>query len=233
MSFLRTLNDALGMKIPPGAAVLLTFSKRLHSLYMLRLFNDCWAVFFLYLSILTICARRRALGTILFRCVALPRCGNCQWRFSITHCLRSLAISVKMSVLLMLPAWGLVMLLEEGLLRTVLLGGSLLAVQVRERDFAANAGSADYTDVDLVSHRLDWVGLSSLTTGDLMLHEHSTFHAFSCISGQSIGVSFQRTSFSAAPLLSYSFCAMSLSYGGPSTSCAAVGAVCDACCKRL
>jgi len=36
---------------PPWLAIVCVLSKRLHSLYMLRLFNDCWCVAFTLASI--------------------------------------------------------------------------------------------------------------------------------------------------------------------------------------
>lgn len=39
--------------VPNWLVLLLPLSKRLHSIYALRMFNDCWAVFFSQLAILT------------------------------------------------------------------------------------------------------------------------------------------------------------------------------------
>src|ERR1700753_2616648 len=38
-------------RVPPYVFPLLILSKRLHSIFILRLFNDCFAVFFLFLAI--------------------------------------------------------------------------------------------------------------------------------------------------------------------------------------
>ncbi|GAA5946195.1 hypothetical protein JCM1841_004543 [Sporobolomyces salmonicolor] len=80
-----------GRRVPPYALIFLTISKRLHSLYVLRMFNDCIAMFFLYAAVCMYSTeggsrrevgRRWIWGTLLF----------------------SLALSVKMSILLFLPA---------------------------------------------------------------------------------------------------------------------------------
>ncbi|GAA5966406.1 hypothetical protein JCM21900_006173 [Sporobolomyces salmonicolor] len=80
-----------GRRVPPYALIFLTISKRLHSLYVLRMFNDCIAMLFLYAAVCMYSTeggsrrevgRRWIWGTLLF----------------------SLALSVKMSILLFLPA---------------------------------------------------------------------------------------------------------------------------------
>ena len=53
--------------IPNYALNLLPLSKRLHSIYMLRLFNDCWSVVAMQASMLAFGANRDILGTLLFR----------------------------------------------------------------------------------------------------------------------------------------------------------------------
>jgi alpha-1,3-mannosyltransferase len=67
---------------PPWALVLLTLSKRIHSIYILRLFNDCWAAAGAYAAVLLLCRSRWAAAIVVF----------------------SAAVSIKMNVLLMAPA---------------------------------------------------------------------------------------------------------------------------------
>eukprot|EP00937_MAST-01D_sp_MAST-1D-sp2_P000831 g831.t1 len=79
--------------MPPWALLLLCVSKRMHSLYVLRLFNDCWAMLLLYaaLFVFTRARPRWYAGCALF----------------------SLAVAVKANVLLFAP--GLAVLLTEAL----------------------------------------------------------------------------------------------------------------------
>lgn len=81
-------------RIPPYALVFLTLSKRVHSLYVLRLFNDCLSMFFLYcaLSCYVEGNRPNSAGS------------NRSARWIIGTCFFSLALSIKMSILLFLPA---------------------------------------------------------------------------------------------------------------------------------
>jgi len=72
---------------PPYIFPLLVLSRRLHSIFLLRLFNDGFAVFFLFLAIF--CYQRR------------------WWTFgSVAY---SVGLGVKMSLLLALPAIGVVL----------------------------------------------------------------------------------------------------------------------------
>lgn len=82
--------------VPPWALCFLCLSKRLHSIYMLRLFNDCFAMLFAYLSILSFQSQGWMLGLTLF----------------------SIGVSVKMNVLLMAPSLFLLMLQTTTLTRT-------------------------------------------------------------------------------------------------------------------
>ncbi|KAI9789966.1 MAG: dolichyl-P-Man:Man(5)GlcNAc(2)-PP-dolichol alpha-1,3-mannosyltransferase [Piccolia ochrophora] len=75
------------VQAPPYVFPLLVLSKRLHSIYLLRLFNDCFAVGALFLAILAYQKRAWALGSIAY----------------------SAALSIKMSVLLALPAVGILL----------------------------------------------------------------------------------------------------------------------------
>ena len=67
--------------MPPWTLALLCLSKRLHSIFVLRLFNDCWAMALAYLATNFLIERRVAPAIGLF----------------------SLAVSIKMNVLLFAP----------------------------------------------------------------------------------------------------------------------------------
>lgn len=71
---------------------MLVLSKRLHSIFVLRCFNDCFAVLFLWLAIYAYQRRMYTVGSILF----------------------SLGVGVKMSLLLSLPAVAIIILLTKG-----------------------------------------------------------------------------------------------------------------------
>ena len=73
---------------PPYVFALLMLSKRLHSIFVLRLFNDCFAVLGLFSAIYFYQAGLFTFGSLAF----------------------SLAVSIKMSILLAAPAVGLVLL---------------------------------------------------------------------------------------------------------------------------
>ncbi|PNY01398.1 dol-P-Glc:Glc(2)Man(9)GlcNAc(2)-PP-Dol alpha-1,2-glucosyltransferase-like protein, partial [Trifolium pratense] len=76
------------MKLPWWALCLLSLSKRVHSIFVLRLFNDCVAMTLLHAALLFLMHRRWNLGLIVF----------------------SVAVSVKMNVLLYAPPLLLLML---------------------------------------------------------------------------------------------------------------------------
>lgn len=71
---------------------MLILSKRLHSIFVLRCFNDCFAVLFLWLAIYLFQRRAWTLGTLAY----------------------TLGLGVKMSLLLVLPAVGVVLFLGRG-----------------------------------------------------------------------------------------------------------------------
>ncbi|KAF4962919.1 hypothetical protein FSARC_9032 [Fusarium sarcochroum] len=79
-------------KVPPYIFPLLILSKRLHSIFVLRCFNDCFAVFFLWLTIFFFQRRNWTFGCIVYA-----------W-----------GLGIKMSLLLVLPATGVVLFIGRG-----------------------------------------------------------------------------------------------------------------------
>ncbi|KAF1919529.1 Lethal(2)neighbour of Tid protein [Ampelomyces quisqualis] len=79
-------------KVPPYVFPLLILSKRLHSIFVLRLFNDCFAVLGLFAAIYAYQRDQWHLGSFLF----------------------ATGLNVKMSLLLPLPAMGVLMTQKLG-----------------------------------------------------------------------------------------------------------------------
>ncbi|KAK6957620.1 dolichyl-P-Man:Man(5)GlcNAc(2)-PP-dolichol alpha-1,3-mannosyltransferase [Daldinia eschscholtzii] len=79
-------------KVPPYVFPLLILSKRLHSVFVLRCFNDCFAAFFLWLAIFLFQRRAWTAGSIVY----------------------SWGVGIKMTLLLVLPAVGVVLFLGRG-----------------------------------------------------------------------------------------------------------------------
>lgn len=94
---------------PPYMFPLLILSKRLHSIFLLRLFNDGFAVFLLFLAIYCYQKRMWTLGSVAY----------------------SMGLGVKMSLLLALPAIGMV--LWQGMGRDRALKQALLMGQLQVR----------------------------------------------------------------------------------------------------
>eukprot|EP00039_Didymoeca_costata_P013387 m.203095 g.203095 ORF g.203095 m.203095 type:complete len:422 (+) comp15756_c0_seq5:4126-5391(+) len=85
-------------KFPPIALMYMSFtSYRVHSIFVLRLFNDPIAMIFLYAAIHCVLSRRWYIGCLLF----------------------SLGVSIKMNVLLYAPALGLMMVISLGVWGTL------------------------------------------------------------------------------------------------------------------
>lgn len=80
----------------------------MHSIYSLRLFNDPVSMLFMYVSIYFLQRSRYVLACILY----------------------SVAMSVKMNILLFLPVFGLIVLGNVGLKKTFFLFGLICAIQV-------------------------------------------------------------------------------------------------------
>ncbi|KAM7186327.1 ALG3 domain containing protein [Rhypophila sp. PSN 637] len=113
MLYLTTLSIVMicywQAKVPPYVFPLLILSKRLHSIFVLRCFNDCFAVLFLFVSILCLQRRRWQLGALFY----------------------TLGVGIKMTLLLALPAVGVVIFLgTASLAKSLELLVMMVAVQV-------------------------------------------------------------------------------------------------------
>jgi alpha-1,3-mannosyltransferase len=84
-------------KVPPYIYPLLIMSKRLHSIFMLRMFNDCFTVLFLFLAIYSFQRRWWHVGSLFYSC----------------------GLGVKMNLLLVLPPLGFIFLQALGIDRSV------------------------------------------------------------------------------------------------------------------
>ena len=82
---------------PPYLLIFLILSKRIHSIFMLRCFNDCFAMFFLYFAIVFLIKNKWFIGVTMI----------------------NIGISIKMNILLFLPAIG-ILLLERFRIDTVI-----------------------------------------------------------------------------------------------------------------
>lgn len=87
------------LNIPPGYAIFAILSKRLHSVYVLRLFNDCFTTLFMSLAVLVmiLCAKYKIRGFLVL----------------IGSSFYSMAVSIKMNALLYLPGVLLTIYLLE------------------------------------------------------------------------------------------------------------------------
>ncbi|KAM7211802.1 fad dependent oxidoreductase [Rhypophila decipiens] len=95
--------------VPPYVFLLLILSKRLHSIFVLRCFNDCFAVLFFWLAILAFQRRKWQIGALLY----------------------TLGVGIKMTLLLALPAVGVVIFLGTASLgKSLELLVMMVAVQV-------------------------------------------------------------------------------------------------------
>ncbi|KAK6495466.1 dolichyl-P-Man:Man(5)GlcNAc(2)-PP-dolichol alpha-1,3-mannosyltransferase [Arthrobotrys musiformis] len=94
---------------PPWILCLLVLSKRLHSIYLLRFFNDCFSTLLIFASIFLVQSRQYTLSAVLY----------------------SLSVGVKMSSLLYLPALGLIFVLSTGSTgKAIRLATLILQIQV-------------------------------------------------------------------------------------------------------
>lgn len=65
--YLVNADLTIHLQFPPVALLALVVSKRLHSIYVLRLFNDCVAMLVFYIALLALCYKRWNVGALFFR----------------------------------------------------------------------------------------------------------------------------------------------------------------------
>ncbi|CAN8102482.1 unnamed protein product [Discula destructiva] len=94
-------------KAPPYVLPMLILSKRLHSIFMLRCFNDCFAALFLWIGVLFFQNGSWLTGSLIY----------------------SWGVGVKMVLLLVLPIVGILIFFTQGILGTVWTLGSMGALQ--------------------------------------------------------------------------------------------------------
>ncbi|CAG8239135.1 unnamed protein product [Penicillium salamii] len=93
---------------PPYLFPLLALSKRLHSIFVLRLFNDGFAAFAMWVAIY-LCLKRKWVA------------GIAVW---------SIGVAIKMTLVLLVPAIAVITLLSLGLTRSISLGAMAFLVQI-------------------------------------------------------------------------------------------------------
>ena len=103
------LTDDLWKQVPPYVFPLLILSKRMHSIFVLRCFNDCFAVLGLFSAIYSYQTENWHLGSFFY----------------------TTGLNVKMSLLLPLPAMGITMLQALGSGEAITQAMIILQVSVR------------------------------------------------------------------------------------------------------
>ncbi|KAJ5327299.1 hypothetical protein MYU51_017821 [Penicillium brevicompactum] len=93
---------------PPYLFPLLALSKRLHSIFVLRLFNDGFAAFAMWVAIYLCLKRRWGAGIAV-------------WSFG---------VAIKMTLVLLVPAIAAITLLSLGLMRSISLGVMAVLIQI-------------------------------------------------------------------------------------------------------
>lgn len=107
--------------------LLLPLSKRLHSIYMLRLFNDPLAMLFFYAAVICMHKRQWYVGAAVYSCVALTLRKNDARADPVGR----LALGIKMNILLFLPGLLVLLFQYKGPVGTILALSIILSIQVR------------------------------------------------------------------------------------------------------
>ncbi|KAF8498348.1 mannosyltransferase [Gautieria morchelliformis] len=131
--------------IPNYVLFVLPLSKRLHSLFMLRLFNDCWALVAVQMATLAYATGWDEVATVLF----------------------SAALSVKMSILLYLPGLLVVLVKRHGLLHSLRHVATIVLIQVvialpflRTHPWSYLSSAFEFSRVFLYKWTVNWRFLS-------------------------------------------------------------------------
>jgi alpha-1,3-mannosyltransferase len=111
------------MQVPPYVFPMLILSKRMHSIFMLRCFNDCFAVLGLFTAIFCYQRDQWHIGSAIF----------------------AMGLNVKMSLLLPLPAMGILMIQKLGSREAMT--QAMIMVQVSVRSLNKSTHSQKYTEV--------------------------------------------------------------------------------------
>lgn len=142
---------------PPMLIPFLVLSKRLHSIYLLRLFNDPVAMLAMYTCIYLLCLKKWSAACLAYSCVYTT-----DDRF---------ALSVKMNVLLYLPGLLVVLFRAWGAWRTVfslsvIIGGSQVAIGwpfLIHDPMAYMSTAFDFSRVFLYEWTVNWRFLDAKT----------------------------------------------------------------------
>ncbi|KAI5293673.1 dolichyl-P-Man:Man(5)GlcNAc(2)-PP-dolichol alpha-1,3-mannosyltransferase [Ascosphaera acerosa] len=111
---------------PPYLLPLLVGSKRMHSLFLLRLFNDGVAALFMWAALAAVMLASSTRG----RGAPDRRPGRATWWWDAAVALWSVGVGVKMTLLLLAPGLAVLLLLRVGLREAVRLGLLAVAIQV-------------------------------------------------------------------------------------------------------
>ncbi|CCH60560.1 hypothetical protein TBLA_0D00510 [Henningerozyma blattae CBS 6284] len=157
------------LNIPPWCVVLACISKRLHSIYVLRLFNDCFTTFFMVLTI------------FIFLLSSKQKYSDAKKLFftilsSITY---SIAVSIKMNALLYFPAVMISLyLINEGNLANTILNFLIMLIWqiivalpfLKEYPYEYLKGSFNFGRQFMFKWSINWQFLGGKRFHDIRFH---------------------------------------------------------------